>query len=152
MHKSQCWSKSVQPGPLLWHMLDLTPRGVVGHLQPTAHRLAAGPTKHLLGCNCRCGSQCLESRPVSACMANTTYRGGRSNPIQITRGQTDVAATVHTLKPVRMHAHMHMRHSDLRKTRLGTFTNQNTCSSVISVNGWHELFELHSYRCNIDLI
>jgi hypothetical protein len=22
--------------------------------------------------------------------------------------------------------------------------------SVISVNGWHELFELHSYRCNID--
>jgi hypothetical protein len=23
-------------------------------------------------------------------------------------------------------------------------------SSVISVNGWHELFELHSYRCNID--
>jgi hypothetical protein len=25
-------------------------------------------------------------------------------------------------------------------------------SSVISVNGWHELFELHSYRCNIDLI
>ena len=24
--------------------------------------------------------------------------------------------------------------------------------SVISVNGWHELFELHSYRCNIDLI
>jgi hypothetical protein len=21
---------------------------------------------------------------------------------------------------------------------------------VISVNGWHELFELHSYRCNID--
>ena len=27
------------------------------------------------------------------------------------------------------------------------------CSfSVISVNGWHELFEPHSYRCNIDLI
>jgi hypothetical protein len=24
--------------------------------------------------------------------------------------------------------------------------------SVISVNGWHELFEPHSYRCNIDLI
>ena len=24
--------------------------------------------------------------------------------------------------------------------------------SVISVNGWHELFKLHSYRCNIDLI
>jgi hypothetical protein len=23
-------------------------------------------------------------------------------------------------------------------------------SSVISVNGWHELFELHSYGCNID--
>jgi hypothetical protein len=23
-------------------------------------------------------------------------------------------------------------------------------NSVISVNGWHELFELHSYRCNID--
>jgi hypothetical protein len=27
------------------------------------------------------------------------------------------------------------------------------CSfSVISVNGWHEFFETHSYRCNIDLI